>query len=454
MWIVAIEMAIVLASSTLLTPLYLIYRSRFGFSELVLTLIYAVYVVGNLVALFIFGRLSDQIGRKRATWPALAVAVLATIAFALAQNTAWLFVARLLSGFATGLGSGTATAWIAELHPRRDKHAATQLAAAATLGGLGFGPLLAGYLARYSDIPLVLPYLVYLAMLAAVSIAVLFAKETVDDDTAGSSISLRPRLGVPSDIRSSFTSPAVTAFGIFALTGFYAALIPGLLSESLHQSSPATSGIVVFELFGVGAATTVILGAVPAQKAMLSGLVVLLPSLLLLILSESQRSMPLLIAGTALGGISAALAYRGSLEVVNEIAPDEKRSEVVSAYLIASYLGNSAPVIGVGFLSHATTPFVAHVTFAGVVGLFAIVGLVTGLEISAICEMIRPRTREVAASARLPQSPSSTEFRSCTRAWRSRLPCAPRSACDARASRWPPAQGSLICRCSQPVRYS
>ena len=60
--------------STLLTPLYLIYRRMFGFSEVTLTLIYAVYVVGNLAALFFFGRLSDQIGRRRTSLPAIALA--------------------------------------------------------------------------------------------------------------------------------------------------------------------------------------------------------------------------------------------------------------------------------------------------------------------------------------------------------------------------------------------
>src|SRR5690348_6728247 len=74
MWIVALELGIVFAGSTVPTPLYLFYRHAFGFSEITLTLIYAVYVLGNLCALFFFGRLSDQIGRRTTTFPALGVA--------------------------------------------------------------------------------------------------------------------------------------------------------------------------------------------------------------------------------------------------------------------------------------------------------------------------------------------------------------------------------------------
>ena len=61
---VAAMIGVMFAGSTLLTPLYIIYKQKFGFSDITLTLIYAAYVVGNLGALLVFGRLSDQIGRR------------------------------------------------------------------------------------------------------------------------------------------------------------------------------------------------------------------------------------------------------------------------------------------------------------------------------------------------------------------------------------------------------
>ena len=67
MWLAALGIAVLYMGSTLLTPLYPIYRREFGFSELVVTGVYAIYVVGNLFVLFLFGRLSDQIGRRRTT---------------------------------------------------------------------------------------------------------------------------------------------------------------------------------------------------------------------------------------------------------------------------------------------------------------------------------------------------------------------------------------------------
>jgi sugar phosphate permease len=113
---------------------------------------------------------------------------------------------------------------------------------------------------------------------------------------------------------------------------------------------------------------------------MLSGLTLLLPSLMLLVAAQLLRSMPLLLLATILGGISAALGYRGSLEVVNRIAPSDQRSEVVSSYLIAVYLGNSLPIIGIGLLSDLMSSIAAHLAFAVVIGLLAAVALVTGMK--------------------------------------------------------------------------
>src|SRR5688500_11745234 len=101
----AADLACMYMGSTLVTPLYVLYEREFGSSELMLTLIVASYAFGNIASLFIFGRLSDQIGRRWTALPAIGVAVLATLVFLFAQSTAWLFVARGLSGLAIGMSS-------------------------------------------------------------------------------------------------------------------------------------------------------------------------------------------------------------------------------------------------------------------------------------------------------------------------------------------------------------
>lgn len=376
--VVAAEMGVLFIGAILPTPLYPLYRHAFGFGALTLTVIYAVYVLGNVTALLFFGHISDQIGRRAATLLALAIGLASTLVFLFAGGTAWLYGGRILSGLATGLGAGAATAWIAELYPRGDRAAAAALASAANFAGCALAPLLAGVLAQLAPAPLRLPYAVYLVLLLVTGAAVLAVPETIAHRPRHTDVAPRPRVGIPPAIRLAFAAPAVTAFASFALLGFYAALIPSLLGESLHLSSPLLAGMVVCELFGVAAAAAALTASMTERAAMLGGLALLPPSLAMLVAAELLHSLALLLMAAAAGGVAAALGYRGSLGVVNRIAPDDRRGEVVSSYLIAVYCGNSVPVIGVGLLSAAVSSRTAHLVFAAVTALLAVVAWMIG----------------------------------------------------------------------------
>jgi len=378
--VVAVELAVMFVGAIMPTPLYPLYQHAFGFSGVTLTLIYAVYVLGNLVALLLFGRLADQVGRRSASLPAIGIGIVSAIAFAAATDTAWLFAARALSGFSTGLAAGAATAWIAELYTGRRNGAAARIAASANFFGCAAGPLFGGLLAQFAPWPLRLPFLFYLVLLGGVAAAILFVPETVVKPKRFGEASLRPRLGVPRSIRLQFVSPAVSGFATFSLIGFYAALIPNLLGESLHQSAPTVAGAIVCEVFGIAAITILSTAWLGSQAAMFGALALLVPAVWLLVGAELARSMPLLLCAAALCGVAGGLGYRGSLEVINRIAPADRRSEVVSSYLIALFAGNSIPVIGIGVLSATASAIVAHVTFAAVITVLAGIAALTGVK--------------------------------------------------------------------------
>jgi MFS family permease len=103
---VAFMIGVLFAGSTVVTPLYVIYKQQFGFSQISLTLVYAAYVVGNLAALLLFGRLSDEIGRRRTAVSAMAIAIASAVVFLFARNIASLYAARILSGSASAPGPG------------------------------------------------------------------------------------------------------------------------------------------------------------------------------------------------------------------------------------------------------------------------------------------------------------------------------------------------------------
>ena len=76
--------------------------------------------------------------------------------------------------------------------------------------------------------------------------------------------------------------------------------------------------------------------------------------------------------------IAAGLGYRGSLQVANQIAPPDRRAEIVSSYLICAFAGNALPVIGVGVISTLVGPVAASLAFAATIVIFAATALYFG----------------------------------------------------------------------------
>ena len=294
--------------------------------------------------------------------------------FIFADSLEMLFVGRLLSGLALPLASGAGTAWIVELC--EDRCTAASLSAGAILAGLGLGALISGTLAEYSTEPLVFPFIALVSLALAAAMIVWLLPETVKHRVRRlSEISLRPRIGVPRSIIGAFVAPAVTVFASFALLGFYSALAPSLLQRSLEVQSHAIGGAVIFELYAAAVLVLALTHWLGARAAMLCGLALLIQSLVLLVVAFQSRSLQLLLVGAALGGGAAALGYRGSLQIVNQIAPDNRRAELVSTYLMFCYAGVSLPVVGIGLLSVLETPALAEAIFAVVIAVFALMAI-------------------------------------------------------------------------------
>jgi len=377
-------LGVIYAGSTIVTPLYPLYQRAFGVSEVTITLVYSTYVIGNLGALFLFGKVSDQAGRRPVSLCVLALGGASTLLFLFAVDPAMLFLARAASGLAIGVGAATATAWIADLHPAPDKARASRLAAAVNLFGLAVGVLISGLLAQFVALPLRTVYVIYLLVLIVTTVAVARTRETIDASARSpTQLSLKPRIGVPADARIAFIAPAVTAFATFALLGFYAALVPNLLANSMHLHSPALSGAVVAELFFAGAATVAATPMLASNATMFIGLWLLLPSLALLLWAQAAGSFALLIVATALSGIASAFGFRGSLQEANRIAPPERRAQLLSAYLLCCYGGNALPAVGVAWLSRQIGHLWANAVFAAVSAVLAFIALGVGARSSA-----------------------------------------------------------------------
>src|ERR1700754_4679223 len=166
--LVAAVIGLALFASGTPSPLYTTYRELWGFSPVILTLVYATYAFGVLASLILAGRVSDDVGRRPVLLTALATLMGATVLFMFADSVVWLFVARGVQGIATGLALGAASASLLDLHPRKDPAGVGLTNGVVSAGGMGLGVLVSSVLVELAPAPRVLPYVVLFVLFAVV----------------------------------------------------------------------------------------------------------------------------------------------------------------------------------------------------------------------------------------------------------------------------------------------
>ncbi len=370
----AYAFAATMLGTTLPTPLYVLYRQRFGFSELMITVIFATYAAGVIAALLLFGRLSDEIGRRPVLLAGLLCSALSAVAFLLAQGLGPLLTGRLLSGLSAGIFTGTATATIVDFAARERRDQATLIATMANMGGLGCGPLLAGALSQWFGAPLRLTFWVDLALLLPAAALVWSMPEPVARTRAR--MQLRPqRLHVPAGLRATFIRASLAGFAGFAVLGLFTAVSPAFLGGPLGVHSRVIIGLVVFAVFAASTVGQLALERVPEHLALSGGCGILIAGMALLALGLATSSLAPLIAGGVIAGLGQGLSFRAGLASLNARSPEEHRAEVASSFFVVAYLAISLPVIGEGLLAQASGLKTAGLIFAAVVAALAAIVL-------------------------------------------------------------------------------
>ncbi|AJF69286.1 MFS transporter [Streptomyces vietnamensis] len=339
-----------MTGTTLPTPLYPLYQEKFGFSELTVTVVYAVYAFGVIGVLLLAGNASDTVGRRPTLLWGLGFAAASAICFLSADALGWLYAGRLLSGLSAGLFTGAATAYVMDLAPPGGQSRATLVATAANMGGLGCGPLLAGLLAEYAPEPLLLPFAVHLALVIVSAVVLLRLPETVREPRPLTAV--RPqRPALPAQVRPVFVPAATASFAGFALFGVFTSVSPAFLARYLHVDNHAVSGLIVALAFFASTAGQLAVDRFGVSRSLPLGCAVLLAGLAFLAGALSAELLVLVVLAAVVGGAGQGLSFRAALSAIAAAAPVERRAAVISTLFVVAYTGISIPVIGVGLLS-------------------------------------------------------------------------------------------------------
>ncbi len=357
-WVVALSYLLVMGVGTIPSPLYGLYQHRDGFSTFTITLIFAAYSLGTTTSLFVVGHISDWYGRKRVLIPGLAMSAASVLVLLFWRDLPGLYVGRIMGGLAVGAVSGTATAYVAELHaasrPDGSPRRVQLVSAGVSVAGLGVGALVSGFLAQYVTSPLTVPYLVFLGLLLAAGIGALMTPETRQRPVPAPRYHTQ-RVSVPAHARGQFFAATAGAAVAFAGFGLFTSLAGFVLVGTLHRTALSLAGATVFTVFAGATAMQFITMTWNRRTVLVTGMGLMIAGVGLVVLAVwlSSPSLALFLTGGLLTGLGGGAMFKGSLGTVMMISELEHRAEAVAGILLAGYIGLSVPAIGAGIALNA-----------------------------------------------------------------------------------------------------
>lgn len=370
---VAFSFSVVMIGTTMPTPLYPIYREAFGFSQLMITIIFAAYAFGVIAALVATGRWSDQLGRRPLLLGGLLCSIVSDLVFWQTDGLAMILAGRVLSGISAGIFTGTATVAVLELAPPQWRERATFVATAANMGGLGLGPMLAGALSQYLPTPLVLTYLVHIGLAVLAFACVWLAPETVKKPTHPK-LSLQ-RLNVPPDVRGVFVPAAIAGFAGFAVCGFFTSIAPAMMGNVLGYDNRLLIGVVAGSIFIASTLGQFLQGKLPLRLRLPIGCATLVAGVAPVAFGIQVQSLALFMAGALIAGTGQGIAFRAGMGAIAAASPPEERAAVTSTFFIVAYIAISVPVIGIGLMASVISLKTTGVIFSVFVGFMAALAL-------------------------------------------------------------------------------
>ncbi|MFG6401130.1 MFS transporter [Microbacterium sp. P04] len=352
-WIVATSFLLVMAYSTVPTPLYPLYQEQDGFPVSVVTVVFAAYAVGVVFSLFFVGHISDWAGRRRMLVIAVLVSILSAVLFLVWSSVAGLIVARLVNGVSIGILTATATAHLGELRakarPDENGIVAASVAGAANLGGLALGPLIGGLFAEFLPDPLILPHAVFLVLLIIAAIVLMSVPETVNV-SADERPPYRPqRLSAPPSARRPVIAAAFGAFSGFALFGLFTSLAPTFLVGTFDDRDHLAAGATSFAVFAAAAVGQLVFARVAVRTQLAVAIGCCAVGLVAVASGAVLPQLAIFIIGGIIAGVGVGLLFKSAIATAAAVASPGRRSETLALVFLSGYCGLAIPVLAVGF---------------------------------------------------------------------------------------------------------
>lgn len=344
-------------------PIYPHYQNAWHLSAAVVTLLFVALIAGVVLGLLFVAPLADVCGRKVILVSGCTLGLAAAATYAVADRPLLLFSANLVQGLAIGAFSGVTPAAITDLDLAGGAQTVGRLITGANAVGLAVGPLWSGLLQQFAPWPNHFVFLVQVAMLCPLLLALLTFDEWKEVRRRVRT-SILPRLELHgSDVRW-FLLASAAGFCAFALGGLFSSLGSIVAHDLLSVRSATLLGLFVTVLFAANAAAQLPLRRLAVLTGLRLGLVLVVAGLAAVTIAPLAGGVALLLVGTAITGAGQGSVITGGTALVSGLGDERTRAATGAAFFIVCYTGTALPVLATGGVAAATTLYTALIAFS------------------------------------------------------------------------------------------
>lgn len=353
--VAVLNLVAIFAISSAPIPMLGLFQQTFSMTGADLAMTAVCYFLGCIPALLFCSRLPNRLGRKPVVALALTIGAISSLAIIFATAPFHIMLARVGQGFACGLASGSAMAWIFDSAPTHNRSISAMLAASGPGVGFLFGALAAAIAYELFAINYQQIFLGLFIGLITVLILSLFGKETITKPTGTVLDVLSPKLEIPKHLKKEYLLAVATYAGTWGVGGFFQAYSAQIASDALHSSNMLTAAFVFLSFIGTNALGSFCIQRLQPKEALNSFIFLFGCCVCFMFYFLQNENIVLFFIFCVFSGISVGASCSAALRIVTQNALSHERTGLLAAVYLAAYLGPGLPNLIVGQLKLSVT---------------------------------------------------------------------------------------------------
>ncbi|MEL0638510.1 MFS transporter [Marinomonas sp. TI.3.20] len=336
-----------LINSSVPTPLYPYYKEIFKLSATMVSVVYGAYATGVIIALLVIGKLSNLFDDKRILiLPSLFIVFIAGILFSRSNSFLDLFIARFLTGIATGGLTGAANISLLKICKKDNGKTAAFIAVLSFTLGLSLGPLISGLSIEYNFYYLKFPFYI-ISLFSAISfigIAIYWPKKISEPITINNEKKYSNKI-------LHVNKFIICAISLFLCWMFAACILtfgPTLSKLIGGDKGELYFSFIITAYLLIAGVSQIISKKLESKHSVIFGYTSQLFSFSLLFMGLYFKSPLLSLAGFILAGYAYGALFVGSASLVNHISNEENHARSISLLYLIAYTANWIPIL-IGF---------------------------------------------------------------------------------------------------------